>query len=299
LDIALAVICVYVFILLGFLAKKMLKEELQEKSLVILSIYFLQPMLSFWGLSTKKIDISLLQAPLFYALISLACIIMSFFLAKIFFQDAKERSIVTISSAIGNTGNLGIPIGIALFGEDSIVYTSLINVANIFIVYTVGVYFYSRGSFEIKDSLKNIFKLPLIWFALLALLLNFNGIKLHPAIFNALQMGAYAAMVLQLLIFGMYLYSVQLRSINKKLLLHVSSIKFIFIPLIALFFLNNMLIDDYVLYIILLELLVPLAVTNVNLSSLYDCKPIDVTTLVFLTSLLFIPYIVVISFFIV
>jgi predicted permease len=248
-------------------------------------------MLSFWGLSTKKIDISLLQAPLFYALISLACIIMSFFLAKIFFQDAKERSIVTISSAIGNTGNLGIPIGIALFGEDSIVYTSLINVANIFIVYTVGVYFYSRGSFEIKDSLKNIFKLPLIWFALLALLLNFNGIKLHPAIFNALQMGAYAAMVLQLLIFGMYLYSVQLRSINKKLLLHVSSIKFIFIPL--------MLIDDYVLYIILLELLVPLAVTNVNLSSLYDCKPIDVTTLVFLTSLLFIPYIVVISFFIV
>jgi hypothetical protein len=299
LDIALAVICVYVFILLGFLAKKMLKEELQEKSLVILSIYFLQPMLSFWGLSTKKIDISLLQAPLFYALISLACIIMSFFLAKIFFQDAKERSIITISSAIGNTGNLGIPIGIALFGEDSIVYTSLINVANIFIVYTVGVYFYSRGSFEIKDSLKNIFKLPLIWFALLALLLNFNGIKLHPAIFNALQMGAYAAMVLQLLIFGMYLYSVQLRSINKKLLLHVSSIKFIFIPLIALFFLNNMLIDDYVLYIILLELLVPLAVTNVNLSSLYDCKPIDVTTLVFLTSLLFIPYIVVISFFIV
>ena len=299
MDIALAVICVYVFILLGFLAKKMLKEELQEKSLVILSIYFLQPMLSFWGLSTKKIDISLLQAPLFYALISLACIIMSFFLAKIFFQDPKERSIITISSAIGNTGNLGIPIGIALFGEDSIVYTSLINVANIFIVYTVGVYFYSRGSFEIKDSLKNIFKLPLIWFALLALLLNFNGIKLHPAIFNALQMGAYAAMVLQLLIFGMYLYSVQLRSINKKLLLHVSSIKFIFIPLIALFFLNNMLIDDYVLYIILLELLVPLAVTNVNLSSLYDCKPIDVTTLVFLTSLLFIPYIVVISFFIV
>ncbi len=299
MDIALAVICVYIFILLGFLAKKMLKEELQEKSLVILSIYFLQPMLSFWGLSTKKIDISLLQAPLFYALISLACIIMSFFLAKIFFQDPKERSIITISSAIGNTGNLGIPIGIALFGEDSIVYTSLINVANIFIVYTVGVYFYSRGSFEIKDSLKNIFKLPLIWFALLALLLNFSDIKLHPAIFNALQMGAYAAMVLQLLIFGMYLYSVQLRSINKKLLLHVSSIKFIFIPLIALFFLNNILIDDYVLYIILLELLVPLAVTNVNLSSLYDCKPIDVTTLVFLTSLLFIPYIVVISFFIV
>jgi predicted permease len=291
LDIFLSVISIYVFILLGFLAKRKLKDELQEKSLVIISIYFLQPMLTFWGLSTKSIDAALIQAPFIYVGISILCIIISFFLAKIFFTEPKERSIVTISSAIGNTGNLGIPIGIAIFGQESIIYTSLINVANVFVVYTIGVYFYSRGQFSIKESLLNIVKLPLIWFALLALSLNLLHVEIHKSIFKSLEMGAYAAMVLQLMIFGMFLYSVKLKSLNLKLIFHVGIIKFIIIPIVSIIILKSLNLDEFIVGIILLELLVPLAVTNVNLSSLYNCRPVDVTALVFFSSLFFIPYI--------
>lgn len=297
MDIILAISSVYIFILFGFLAKRKLKEDIQEKSLVILSIYFLQPMLTFWGLSTKKIDIQLLSTPLIYLIISLICIFISTIIARLFFQNQKEKSIVSISSAIGNTGNLGIPIGIALLGDGSIIYTSLINVANILLVYTIGIFFYSRGKFSVKESLKNIIKLPLIWFATLALLLNYCNISIHPSIFKSLEMGAYSAMVLQLLIFGMYLYSIKLKSLNTKLLFHVGIIKFIIIPLVSIAILTYLDLEDYVLYIILLELLVPLALTNVNLSSLYDCQPIDVTSLVFFSSLFFIPYIVILSFF--
>lgn len=291
MDILLSVVSIYIFILLGFLAKAKLKEELQEKSLVIISIYFLQPMLSFWGLSTKSIDATLIQTPLIYMGISILCIIVSFILAKSFFTDPKERSIVTISSVIGNTGNLGIPVGIALFGHESIIYTSLINVSNIFLIYTIGVYFYSRGQFSIKESMLNIVKLPLIWFALLALILNLFQIQVHRSIFKSLEMGAYAAMVLQLMIFGMFLYSVKLKTLNLKLLFNVGIIKFIIIPTIAITVLNALNLDTFLIGVIMLELLVPLAVTNVNLASLYNCKPVDVTALVFLTSLFFIPYI--------
>lgn len=291
MDIFLSVISIYVFILLGFLAKRKLKDELQEKSLVIISIYFLQPMLTFWGLNTKSIDAALIKAPFIYVGISILCIIISFFLAKTFFTEPKERSIVTISSAIGNTGNLGIPIGIAIFGQESIIYTSLINVANVFVVYTIGIYFYSRGQFSIKESLLNMVKLPLIWFALLALSLNLLHVEIHSSIFKSLEMGAYAAMVLQLMIFGMFLYSVKLKSLNLKLIFHVGIIKFIIIPIISIMILKSLNLDEFIVGIILLELLVPLAVTNVNLSSLYNCKPVDVTALVFFSSLFFIPYI--------
>lgn len=291
MDIFLSVVSIYIFILLGFLAKAKLKEELQEKSLVIISIYFLQPMLSFWGLSTKSVDATLIQTPLIYMGISILCIIVSFILAKSFFTDPKERSIVTISSVIGNTGNLGIPVGIALFGHESIIYTSLINVSNIFLIYTIGVYFYSRGQFSIKQSILNIIKLPLIWFALLALILNLAQVEIHPSIFKSLEMGAYAAMVLQLMIFGMFLYSVKLKTLNLKLLFNVGIIKFIIIPVISIAILKALNLDEFLVGVIMLELLVPLAVTNVNLASLYNCKPVDVTALVFLTSLFFIPYI--------
>jgi len=39
--------------------------------------------------------------------------------------------------------------------------------------------------------------------------------------------------------------------------------------------------------ILFLELMMPLAVANVNLASLYECRPKDVTALVLVTSLLF------------
>jgi predicted permease len=39
--------------------------------------------------------------------------------------------------------------------------------------------------------------------------------------------------------------------------------------------------------ILFLELIMPLAVANVNLGSLYECRPRDITALVFITSILF------------
>lgn len=297
MDIAIAILSIYFFIFIGYMAKKTLKGEMNEKGLILLSIYFLQPMLSFWGLSTKPLSLDLLQTPFLYVTISLGGVLISAFVAHIFFTEQKERSIVTISVIIGNTGNLGIPLGIALFGDESIIYTSMINVANVFIVYTLGVFYYSRGNSSIKKSLMNIIKLPVIWFATLALIFNFAHISIHPAIFKALEMGAYCTMVIQLIIFGMYLCNVTLRSVNKKLLLHVSLLKFILTPIIAALILFVWLPIPYIVAtLVFLELIVPLAVTNVNLSALYDCRPLDVTALIFFTSLLFIPFFIIISY---
>jgi len=297
LGIVISIGSIYGFIAMGYAAKKFLKEEINEKGLILLSIYFLQPMLSFWGLSTKPLDTTLLQTPLLYILISLGFVLISYGIARAFFTDIKEQSIVTICVIIGNTGNLGIPLGIALFGEASIIYTSMINVANVFIVYTLGVFFYSRGNFSIQESLKNIFKLPVIWFAFLALLLNLSSITIHPALLKSLEMGAYCTMVIQLIVFGMYLCNVKLRAINKRLLLHVGLIKFVITPLLVGWILFGWLsLEPMVATLIFLELIVPLAVTNVNLSALYDCKPVDVTSLVFFSSLLFIPFFMLLSY---
>jgi hypothetical protein len=296
MTIAISILSIYAFVLLGFMAKKMLKDEMNEKGMILMSIYFLQPMLSFWGLTSRAIDMSLLQVPFWYVAISLICVIISSAIAFFFFDDIKEKSIITICVVIGNTGNLGIPLGIALFGDASILYMSMINIANVFVVYTLGVFFYSRGNFSIKESLRNIIKLPVIWFAGLALLLNFSGVRIHPAIQRSLEMGAYCTMVIQLVIFGMYLSNIKLKAINLKLFLHVSLIKFLITPLLAggiLFYLLDF--EPMVATLIFLELIVPLAVTNVNLAALYECKPLDVTMLVFLTSLLFIPFFILVS----
>ena len=287
IDTAISLASIYIFILIGYFAKFFLKNRLDEKTLILISIYVLQPFLTFWGLLKKEIDLDLIYTPLFFIIISIIMIFINFLLAKRFFEDKKDRSIFIIAGIIGNTGNLGIPLGIAIFGEVSIPYTTIINLANVFVVYTFGVYFYSRGNFDIKNSLLNIIKLPILWFAILAIIVNLANIRFHPSILKSLEMGAYASIVLQLMIFGIYLYSVKVKELNLKLLLSVNLIKFVFLPFVAFFIIKLLPIEPLSKGILFAEIVMPLAVTNVNLSALYNCKPKDVTAAVFTTSLLF------------
>ncbi|WP_292663038.1 AEC family transporter [Nitratifractor sp.] len=293
MDVALSIGGIYLFILLGFSAKRYFAERLHESTLVLLSIYFLQPMLVFWGLTRRPIDRGAVEVPLLFVGFILLFLLLALPLAGRFFTDPKERSIAIVSSIIGNTGNLGIPLGIALFGEASVLYTSIINLANVFLVYTLGVYFYSRGSFSVRESLLNILKLPAIWFGLGAIAFNLSGASLPRSLELPLTMGAYSTMVLQLMIFGIYLATVKLRRLRKELAFFVTGAKFVVIPLLAWGLLPLVGLDPLLFNVLLLELIVPMAVMNVNLAALYDCRPDQVAFLTFLTSLLFLGYLFV------
>ena len=272
---------------MGFLAKMSFKEQIDDKTITLLNVYFLQVFLTFWGLLIRPIDITLLLAPSIYLLIVALVLIVSAVVAKMLFQDKKEYSIATVAAIIGNTGNLGIPINIAIFGEESIPYTTVVNLVNVFVVYTIGVFYYSRGSFDTKTSLQNILKLPILWAAMIAIGLSLYGYKPSGIILNTLMMGAYASMTMQLFLFGIYLYGTKMKEINKTLVIWILSLKFIFLPLIAFVVLYNIQLDSMIKGIIFIEIMMPLAIANVNLASLYECSPRLVTALVFASSVVF------------
>lgn len=286
-SIIFSILAIYIFIVIGFIAKMSFKEAIDDKTITLINVYFLQVFLTFWGLLIRPVDVTLFFAPSIYLLISLLVLIISAVVAKKFFSDQKEYSIATVAAIIGNTGNLGIPLNIAIFGEESIPYTTIINLMNVFIVYTIGVFYYSRGSFDVKTSLKNIVKLPILWAAMVAIVISFYGYKPSQEIMKMLMMGAYASIVMQLFLFGIYLYGTTANEISRSLTLWVMSLKFIILPLVAFLVLVNIDLDKTVKGIIFIELLVPLAIANVNFASLYECKPKVVTALVFISSAIF------------
>ena len=116
-------------------------------------------------------------------------------------------------------------------------------------------------------------------------------------------MGAYTSMVIQLLIFGMYLYSVKIKTIPWHLSLHISFVKHILLPfigiVIVIYFTN---LNSFVASILIMELMVPLAVNNVNLAALYNCKPSNVAATILISTTLFVFllyfYIEIINYFI-
>ena len=283
----LAITSIYLFIFIGFIAKKVFKDEIDEKTLILISIYFLQPMLTFWGLTRAPINFELIYTPFLYFIIITIVLIILIPISKYIFEEEKDRSIFIAASLIGNTGNLGIPLGIALFGESSVPYTSIINIANIFFIYTVGIYFYAKSSFSFKDSMLSMIKIPIIWFAIFALIFNYLELSIHPQFDLVLQMGAYATIVLQLIIFGVYLAKIKISSHNYKLTLNVNFIKLIFLPFVGIVVIFLSGLPNEIATILMISLLTPLAVNNVNISALYNCKPYDVTAIVFVSTVLF------------
>ncbi len=296
IEVVVPLLTIYIFIVIGFLLKAFFKDELHDKTVTLISVYALQPFLTFWGLYDREIDGSLFLSPLYYLGIVFMMLIVSIFIAKKLFLDKKTRSIVTVAALIGNTGNLGLPVGLALFGEQSIPYITIINLANIFFVFTFGVYYYSRGEFSVKKSLLNIVKLPVLWIAIIALFSNKINLTLSEHFVNMLQMGAYAGIVIQLIIFGIYTKSIKIKSFDLKLNSTVIIVKFGLLPTLAYFILLSAPFEPYVKGIILMELIMPLAVMNVNLAALYNCKVNEVTSILLYSTIVFIPIIVVLNY---
>jgi len=287
METLIIITSIYLFICIGYALKKIFTHDINEKTLILLSVYFLQPILTFWGLTRVSINNDLLYLPLVYLLVIISVLIFLLLVAKYIFEDKQEQSIFIVSSLIGNTGNLSIPLGIALFGESSVPYTSMINIANIFFIYTIGIFFYAKSSFSLKESLISMVKIPILWFALIALLFNYFSISIDPQINLVLEMGAYAAIVIQLIILGIYLSKVKLREHDYKLSLSISFVKLVFLPAVGIVFALYSDLDNQIAVILLISLFAPLAVTNVNIAALYNCKPSSVAGAILMSSFLF------------
>ena len=285
----LSILFVYLFIALGYMAKRLFKEEMHPKTLTLMSVYFLQPFVSIWGFSTASLHWEHFGVVGIYFGIILLLLIPSIVIAKILFDDPKQRSIFSIAGFVGNTGNIGIPLGIALFGEQSVIYTTLINIANVVVVYVLGAYIYSRGSFDIRTSLLNIIKIPIIPASTIAMLLNLTEVALPIQIVEFFKMGAYAGIVLQLFLLGTFLQGIKIHTLHPKLFVGTLSQKFLFVPILSALILSLTTLPPFIQAVILMEMLTPLAVANINLASLYDCRPHDVTALILVSTLLFIP----------
>lgn len=285
----MSILFVYVFILLGYMAKRIFKEEMNPKTLTLMSVYFLQPFVTIWGFSTARLQSEHLYVPLIYLAIILLLLFPTILLGKVLFSDPKERAIFSIAGFVGNTGNIGIPLGIALFGEASVIYTTLINIANVFVVYIIGVYIYSRGSFSIRESLLNIIRIPIIPASIVAILINIYEVPLSTEIIEFFKMGAYAGIVLQLFLLGTFLQGICIKELHPKLFIGTIGQKFIMVPLATALILSLTDLPLFVQGVIFMEMMVPLAVANINLASLYNCRPKDVTSLILLSTLLFMP----------
>ena len=195
--------------------------DVDVEPLNTVTLYLLLPALVFHSLATTS-----LPASTFVRIGAgvTAFILLMAGLAELIARALGERepylSGAVLASTFPNSGNVGIPLSEFAFGVVGRTAAVVYLTAQIPLVYTVGVYVASRsGGRTGATAVKEVFRLPLLYAALAALIVRWLGV-LPPAdgaLLSTVQLVGNASIPLMLLVLGIQLAGTEVGALSRSL----------------------------------------------------------------------------------
>ncbi len=205
LDIVLPT---FIVIFIGFIFGR-IKKKVDMSTVTDIAIYIALPALAFTSMLEKQIVLQdALKVWASALMIMVGCGITAFIVFKIIKQ---KHSGLYIPISLMNTVNIPFPIIYLAFGSAGLFAATLFYIPNAILVYSLGVYVASKKPW--KESIKEVFKVPLIYAAIFGLILNLLRIKVPNLIISPLNFIGLMAIPLILLILGHNLSKVKIKSL--------------------------------------------------------------------------------------
>jgi malate permease and related proteins len=283
----------YAVILIGFVAGRTLKAKWE--SIATLLIYVIAPIIVFTGIMSAPLDASRLALPfLFFLICSTLCVIFFYILS--FFWQPPTKNILAFSTATGNSGYVGLPVAIFIFGNDALSIAVLIALGFILYENTLGFFITARGQHSTLESLGRVVRLPTVYAFILAVICNLSNIELGSALteLGVNFRGAYSVLGMMMIGLGVAQYTrltLDFRFISTALLL-----KFLVWPMVMI---SLILLDKHFLHffsplehsVMLLMSVVPLPANSVALAMEMGTAPEKTASAVLISTLLALFYI--------
>ncbi|MCL5291647.1 MAG: AEC family transporter [Actinobacteria bacterium] len=234
-NLVSSILAVVFLIALGYLAKRTGLLSVENRQVINdIIIYLAMPALIFRAVTQSKLDSSLLKIPLLAIIVMLISVGAAFILGRLLKLDRTTFGALLLVSAVGNTGYLGYPLTINLFGQGNLVRAVFFDIfGSVLFVFTVGIIIahrYGDGKEELNISRELFTFPPLVGLAAAFLL---RGFSLPFFVTKAIGFMADATIPLIMLSIGL---SIELSHIfeQRKPLTIAALVKLIFAPLIAL-----------------------------------------------------------------
>ncbi|MDO8648661.1 MAG: AEC family transporter [Candidatus Peregrinibacteria bacterium] len=277
----------YLMVALGFVAGRFLHAS--RETVAVLLIYIIGPVVIFHGAVTTDMTWSLLSFPLIlYAVCVTLCGIFYMIGSRIW-SDAT-KNILAFTAGSGNTGYFGLPVALALFGEEAlgIMVVGLLG----FLLYetTVGFFVVARGHYTVRESLLKVTRLPTLYGFALGVLLHTLQVPLGE-VYQSFALnfrGAYS--VLGMMMVGIGLSGIKSLKIDVPFVALAFLAKFIAWPTVVLLIVA---FDRAVLHlyapevhrVMILLAIVPMAANTVAFASALHAHPDKAATAVFLSTI--------------
>ncbi len=208
--------------------------DLHRKTLSTLSLYLFTPMLIFDSISRHQ-QLFLPSTLKILAIITgviLITLLAIEFIAHLFHLSHGIKSMIQLTLVLSNTGNWGLPINQAAYGEQGFAIAVIILVIMAVYSNTLGIVLSASDTQNPMNSFKTLLRMPLFYVLIFALIFNFFNLPIHPLIFKPIHLVANVAIPFNLLLLGIHLSSIRFEK-NLPLVLTLSCIKLFILPVLA------------------------------------------------------------------
>ena len=260
--------------------------NLNPRSLSQVIFYIFSPCLIFTLITQSKLESGMMGRVVLYAVFS--CLLVgavTWIIGKLLKLEGALFSGVLITSMFMNSGNYGLPVVLFAFGQTALGYASLFFVINVGLTYTLGTVIASMSTMSLTKAFLNLFKLPMIYAMLLALVFLYTGWKIPLPIERATQLLGDASVPSMLVLLGLQLKTATFIGRIKPVVL-TSSMRLLVCPLLAVLFLPLFGLAGPARQAITIEAGMPAAVLTTMLATEFNSEPSFVTAAVFVTTLL-------------
>jgi predicted permease len=268
----------------GFLVARYL--GVSPRAVSRIAFYIFSPCLIFTLLTSGQLngdDITLMVA---YTTASI--LLLGVITGLIAFALRLKRSIVVallLTVMFGNAGNFGLSLNLFAFGESALAYASIYFVTSATLIYTLGVVLSSWGKTNLRTALLGVFKVPVIYAVIFALIFNWLNWELPLPIDRTVSLLSDAAIPVMIVLLGIQLYNSKVS--KDTLTVGLSNfLRLVASPLMAIGLATFFNLQGAAYQAGVLESAVPTAVLTTVLATEYNIEPALVTTTVVTSTLL-------------
>lgn len=257
-------------ILIGFVLKE--KSFLKQSDRDLLSnivLYIALPSMIFINLHDAVISHDMLLLPILGLITSFILLIIAYLYCKIRNYSKKTTWTIMIASSMMNTGFIGFPVTLGVFGNPGLLNAIFFDVSTAILIIIYGIMLAKEFGGNRKEVITQAVSFIPIWAVIFGLIFNVFNIPLPYVAYNILNYFGQATIPLIMLCVGL---SLDFKNIGNNLTdsLAVSVIKLVISPAIILVILTLLKIRGMAFNIGILEAGMSTAMNALVLAVTYD-----------------------------
>lgn len=267
----------------GYLLGKYLTVDTRTIGRVV--FYIFSPLLVFNLMVTSQLNLKQAISTVGYATAVITIMgMLAFILGKAFRLERTHLLAVVLTVAFGNTGNYGLPLVKFAFGDEALAVASIFYVTTTILFNTVGVVIASLGHLDLKSAILGVFKLPILYAVVIALVVKGFGISMSLPLSRTVEIAANGAIPVMIILLGLELSRIEWSNSLRTVSVGVA-VKLLIAPLVGLLLASLFGLQGHARQGSVIEAAMPAAVATTVVATEYNLEPSLVTAIVFFGTL--------------